>query len=111
MDTTTAAPSLPDSDWQEVSAEYARHQVRVLARPSFWDSWLTILRFGKSVQKELQDFNFQVNSLLSTVMSKITYNSQPGMRELVELNTKWLEFTAYYHSRTEPTFSLHWRQR
>ncbi len=102
MDTTTAAPSLPDSDWLEVSVEYARHQVRVLARPSFWDSWSTILRFSKSVQKELQDFNFQVDSLLNTVMSKITYNSQPGMRELVEFNTKWLEFTAYYHSRTEP---------
>ena len=102
MDTTTSAPSLPDSDWQEVSVEYARDQVRVHARPSFWDSWLTILRFSKSVQKELQDFNFQVNSLLNTVMSKITYNSQPGMRELVEFNTKWLEFTAYYHSRTEP---------
>ena len=87
MDTTTPAPSLPDADWQEVSVEYARHQVRVLARPSFWECWLTILRFGKSVQKELQDFNFQVNSLLSTVMSKITYNSQPGMRELVEFNT------------------------
>ena len=102
MDTTTAAPSLPDSDWQEFSVEYARHQVRVLARPSFWDGWLTILRFSKNIQKELQDFNFQVNSLLNTVMSKITYNSQPGMRELVEFNTKWLEFTAYYHSRTEP---------
>ena len=102
MDSGTAAPGLPDAEWQEVTVEYARHQVRVLARPSFWSCWLTILRFSKNVQKELQDFNFQINSLLNTVMSRITYNQQPGMRELLELNNKWLEFMAYYRSRSEP---------